>query len=270
MRTLIAWFIDNPVAANLLMLILMGAGVLGLTAVHREEFPEIEVPAIAITVPYLGAAPTEVESGVCLRIEEAIQGIVGIKRIKTSAKQGMCSTTAELEADADASVALDDIKAQVNAIATLPKNTERPIVSKITVQSMVMQIAISGATTERVLKTLAEQLRKELLELPEISFVDILYRRRDEISVEISELTLREHGLSFANITDAINRASVDIPGGSIKSSNGEILLRSNGQRYSAEDLANISVLGRTDGTQLLLGDVANIIDGFEQNDVSA
>jgi len=270
MRTLIAWFIDNPVAANLLMLILMGAGVLGLTAVHREEFPEIEVPAIAITVPYLGAAPTEVESGVCLRIEEAIQGIVGIKRIKTSAKQGMCNTTAELEADADASVALDDIKAQVNAIATLPKNTERPIVSKITVQSMVMQIAISGATTERVLKTLAEQLRKELLELPEISFVDILYRRRDEISVEISELTLREHGLSFANITDAINRASVDIPGGSIKSSNGEILLRSNGQRYSAEDLANISVLGRTDGTQLLLGDVANIIDGFEQNDVSA
>ncbi len=270
MRNIIAWFVDNPVAANLLMLIIMGAGLLGISAVHREEFPELEVPAISITVPYLGAAPAEVESGVCLRIEEAIQGIVGIKRIKTTAKQGLCTTLAELETRADANKALDDIKAQVNAIPSLPKSTERPIVTKITVQSMVMQIAIAGKTTERVLKQLADEVRNELLELPEISHVDTLYRREDEISVEVSEVTLREHGLSFASIARAIDRASVDIPGGSIKSPTGEVLLRSNGQRYSAAELEDVPVLSRSDGTQLELGSIARLRDGFEQTDISA
>ena len=270
MKGIIAWFVDNPVAANLLMLILIAAGLLGVSAVHREEFPEIEVPVISITVPYLGAAPAEVESGVCLRIEEAIQGIVGIKRIRTTAKQGLCSTMAELDHAADPNQALDDIKAQINAISTLPKNTERPVVAKITVRSMVMQLALAGATTETVLKQLAEEVRTELLELGVISHVDILYRRRDEISVEVSEQTLRAYGLRFSDITAAINGASVDIPGGSIKAAEGEMLLRSNGQRYGAEALRQIPLINRTDGTQVLVGDVAQVRDIFEDNDVSA
>lgn len=270
MKGVIAWFVDNPVAANLLMLILIAAGLLGVSGVHREEFPEIEVPAVSITVPYLGAAPAEVESGVCLRIEEAIQGIVGIKRIRTTAKQGLCSTIAELDHAADHNQALDDIKAQVNAISTLPKNTERPVVAKITVRSMVMQLALAGATTESVLKQLAEEVRTELLELGVISHVDIMYRRRDEISIELSEHTLRAYGLRFSDISEAINNASIDIPGGSIKADEGEMLLRSNGQAYGADGLRRIPLISRADGTQVLLGDVAEVHDIFEDNDVSA
>ncbi len=180
------------------------------------------------------------------------------------------STLAELEHAADPNQALDDIKAQVNAISTLPKNTERPVVAKITVRSMVMQLALAGATTEMVLKQLAEEVRTELLELGIISHVDILYRRRDEISVDVSEHTLRAYNLRFSEITAAINNASVDIPGGSIKADQGEMLLRSNGQRYGAGELSQIPLINRADGSQVTLGDVADVRDIFEDNDVSA
>ena len=270
MQKLIAWFVDNPVAANLLMLIIIAAGVLGVSSVHREEFPEIDVPAISVVVPYLGAAPAEVETGVCLRVEEAIQGIVGVKRIETTAQQGVCNTVIKVETSADINKTLDDVKAQINAITSFPKDTERPIVSKITVRSMVMQLAVSGDTTERVLKTITDKIRQDLLELPEVSYVDALYRREDEISIEVSEQALRELGLSFTSIANAVRTSSIDIPGGSIKSANGEILLRSNGQRYDAEQLAGVPVITRTDGTIVRLGDIATIVDGFEDSDISA
>ena len=267
MPKLITWFVDNPVAANLLMFILVAAGLLALKDVRKEEFPNIETPIVTVTVPYRGAAPAEVESGVCTRVEESISGIEGIQKIRTTAAEGRCTVMVEVDRDADLSKALDDVKAQVNAISTFPANTERPVVSQITMQSLVIQLALHGQTDERSLKFLTDDIRRDLLELPEVSLVQTTYLRPDEISVEVSESVLRRHGLTIALVAEAIRRTSIDIPGGTIRAEGGEIRLRSTGQRYSGEELRNVVVMSHPDGSRLKLSDIANIIDGFEEID---
>lgn len=270
MKAVIGWFIVNPVAANLLMFALIMGGLLGLIEVRKEEFPNIDVPTITVTVPYLGAAPAEVETGVCVRIEEAVQGVEGIDKIRTSAAENRCVVAIELAGRNFQERALDDVKAQVNAISTFPANTERPIVSLVSLRSVVMYIAISGETDERSLKNLTESLREEILELPSVSLVDTLYVRPDEISVEIPEATLRRYGLTLADVSEAIRRSSVDIPGGSIKTDSGEVRLRGTAQRYSGQELEDIPVITHPDGTRIPLRDIATIHDGFEDQDLAA
>ena len=222
---------------------------------------------MTVTVPYRGAAPAEVESGVCTRVEESISGIEGIQKIRTTAAEGRCTVMVEVDRDADLSKALDDVKAQVNAISTFPANTERPVVSQITMQSLVIQLALHGQTDERSLKFLTDDIRRDLLELPEVSLVQTTYLRPDEISVEVSESILRRHGLTIASVAEAIRRTSIDIPGGTIRAEGGEIRLRSTGQRYSGEELRNVVVMSHPDGSRLKLSDIANIVDGFEEID---
>ncbi len=267
MPKLIAWFVDNPVAANLLMSILIASGLLALNDLRKEEFPNVDAPVVMVTVPYLGAAPAEVETGVCARIEESIDGIENIVKVKTTASEGQCSVAVELEMDADKAKALDDIKAQINAISTFPANTEPPIVSQVTMRSLVAQIAVHGDTDERSLKNITESIRKDLLELSEVSLVETLYMRADEISVEISEATLRRHQLTLEQVAHAIYSSSMDIPGGSVKADAGEIRLRSTGQRYTGEELENVVVAYEPGGGRLLLRDIATIVDGFENVD---
>ena len=267
MPKLIAWFVDNPVAANLLMFILIASGLLALNDVRKEEFPNIEAPVVMVTVPYLGAAPAEVETGVCTRIEESIDGVENIVKVKTTAAEGQCNVAVELEMDADKAKALDDIKAQVNAISTFPANTERPIVSQVTMRSLVTQLAVHGETDERSLKNITESIRKDLLELPEVSLIETLYMRADEISVEVSEATLRRHQLTLDQVAQAIRSSSIDIPGGSVKADAGEIRLRGTGQRYTGQELENVVVAREPGGSRLLLRDIATIVDGFEDVD---
>ncbi len=270
MKGLISWFVRNPIAANLLMFSLVVGGLLGLIEVRKEEFPNIDVPTITVSVPYLGAAPSEVETGVCIRIEEAVQGIEGIEKIKTQAAENRCVVALELTNASYQDRALDDVKAQVNAISTFPANTERPVVALVSLRSVVMYIAVSGETDERSLKNLTESLREEILEIPSVSLVDTMYVRPDEISVEIPELTLRRHSLTLGQVAEAIRQSSIDIPGGSIKTESGEIRLRGTAQRYSGRELEDIPIITNADGTRVLLRDIAVIRDGFEQQDLSA
>ena len=200
MKGLISWFVRNPIAANLLMFSLIVGGLLGLIEVRKEEFPNIDVPAITVSVPYLGAAPSEVETGVCVRIEEAVQGVDGIDKVRAFAAENRCVVILELTSAAVQNRALDDVKAQVNAISTFPANTERPVVTSVSLRSVVMYIAVSGDTDERSLKNLSESLREEMLEIPSVSLVDTMYVRPDEISVEIPEHTLRLYGLTLGQV----------------------------------------------------------------------
>lgn len=270
MKALISWFVRNPIAANLLMFSLVVGGLLGLIEVRKEEFPNIEVPTITVSVPYLGAAPSEVETGVCIRIEEAVKGIEGIEKVKTQAAENRCVVALELTNASYQNRALDDVKAQVNAISTFPANTERPVVASVSLRSVVMYIAISGDSDERSLKNLTESLREEILEIPSVSLVDTMYVRPDEISVEIPEFTLKRHRLTLGQVAEAIRQSSIDIPGGSIKTDSGEIRLRATAQRYSGIELEDIPIITNSDGTRVLLRDIAVIHDGFEERDISA
>jgi multidrug efflux pump subunit AcrB len=267
---IIDWFVHNSVAANLLMWILVVGGLLALPRIHQEEFPNIEVDAVRINVPYLGAAPAEVESGVCIRIEEAIQGTEGIDKISSSASEGYCSVTAELVEGVDKTKLSNDIKSKVDAIDSFPAETEKPVTAELTFAATVLQVAISGRADERTLKLIGQQLRDDLVALPTVSQVELLFARPYEISIEVSEQTLRRHGLTLAAIGRAIEQGSLDIPGGALKTEGGEILLRTKGQAYLGREFEDIVVLTRTDGTTVTLGEIATVVDGFEDSDLRA
>lgn len=261
----IRWFVDNPVAANLLMLIFIAGGTISLFSMHKEEFPNIEPGVVQIRVPYLGAAPEEVEEAVCIRIEEAIEGVDGMDRFFSSASEGMCSVMVELLQDANITTVLNDIKGKVDAISTFPAETEKPIVSSMQFRGQTISLAVYGRTDEATLKLLAEEIRDDISALEGISQVSVNYARPWEISIEVSEQTLRQYNLTMTQIADAIRRASLDLPGGSIKTRGGEILLRSKGQAYRGYEYEDIVVVTRPDGTNISLGEIAVVRDAFQE-----
>ncbi|MEH6551795.1 MAG: efflux RND transporter permease subunit [Pseudomonadales bacterium] len=270
MKSLITWFIDNTVATNLMTWIFVIGGLVAFYTVQQEEFPNIETDTISITVPYLGASPVEVERAVCVRIEEAVEGGEGIKRIRSTASEGMCSVAVELVKGSNKARILNQIKSKIDAIDSFPDETEQPVVSEVTISTKVMDLMVSGDADERTLKELAEHIRSDLLELNGITQVSLSYARPYEISVEVSEQSLRRFGLSLKQVGDAIGDNSVDLPGGAIKTADGEILLRTAMEAHTGQEFEQIVVLTREDGTQVKLGDVATVVDGFKDTDLRA
>ncbi|MEM7217192.1 MAG: efflux RND transporter permease subunit [Pseudomonadota bacterium] len=270
MHTAIKWFVKNPVAANLAMVLLLVGGLGSSLLINLEEFPNIDVRAVSVSIPYLGAAPEEVEKSVCVRVEEAIEGLEGIERIRTSAIEGACRVFAELYLDADHTVALNEIKSRVDGITSFPVETERPVVAKVTIARRVIQIALFGRADERTLKEYARGIRDDLAAISSISQVNVSYIRPYEISIEVSETALRRYQLTLEQVAQSIRQASLDMPGGTIRTADGEILIRTTGQAYLGEEFANVTVLTRRDGTRLYLRDIATIRDGFEEGDLVA
>ena len=229
MNRAIAWLARNPVAANLLMLTIVVSGLMAATTITQEVFPELELDRVSVQVPYLGAAPEEVESAVVVRIEEAIQSIDGIKEIVSTATEGNASVVAQVELGADPQRVIDEITNSVQAITTFPVETERPIIRQLVARSQVVDIAISGDTDAATLKAVAELVRDGVAALPDVSQVEIGGTPPYEISIEVSEAALRRHGLTFDQVADAVRRSSLDLPGGSVRTERGEILLRTVG-----------------------------------------
>ena len=267
MKGMIEWFARNGVAANLMMVFIVVSGIIAVTTVREEVFPEIELDRINIEVPYLGAAPEEVEDAVTIRIEEAIQGVDGIKQIQSTASEGMGTVIVELELDADARKVVDEVKSSVDAITTFPVETEKPIIRELTRRMQVTDIAVSGDVDPFTLKATAERVRDELTAIPGITQVDVVSAPPYEISIEVSEVALRRHGLTFDQIADAVRRSSLDMPGGSVRTQGGEILLRTIGQAYRGEEYENLVLWTRADGSRLRVGDVATVVDGFAETD---
>jgi len=266
----LAWFAGHHVAANLLMAGILISGALSLFQTKLEVFPEFDTDTINIQVPYRGATPAETEEGVCIRVEEAIASVEGIKRIRSSAMEGMGSVTVELYENADDQEVLDDVKAAVDRIETFPAETEKPVVAMADTRRRVITVAVHGDASEKTLKALAETMRDDLTAGDGISQVDVSGVRNYEISVEVSEEALRRYGLSFQQVANAIRLSSLDLPGGAVKTAGGEILLRTKGQKYRGEEFESITVITRSDGTRLQLEDVATVIDGFEETDTAS
>ena len=232
----LAWFAANHVAANILMVFILVSGVLALANVVIEVFPELDTDMVTVRVPYRGASPAEAEEGVCVRVEEAIASIEGIKRIRSTAQENLGTVTIELEEDADDREVLDDIKAAVDRIETFPVETEKPVVSEVDTRRRVITVVLYGEASEKTLKALAERVRDEMTALDGISQVEVAGVRNYEISIEVSEDALRRYGLSFQQVADAVAMSSLDLPGGAVKTRGGEILLRTKERRYHARE----------------------------------
>ena len=270
MTPIIRWFVENKVAANLLMMILVSGGLLALPQLYLEEFPEVKVAAVQIQVPYLGAAPQEVETAVCVRVEEALEGTEGVDTVRSTAAEGMCSIVAELVEGVEISKVANDIRSKVDAIDSFPAETERPITSEITVVSKVIQIVVFGETSEQGLRSVTQKLRDDLAALPGVSQVEMSFGRDFEISVEVPEANLRQFDLTLEEIGRAIAANSLDLPGGAIDTSQGEILVRTQGQAYRGQEFEDIIIRANPDGTRLTLAEVAEVKDGFVDADMAA
>ncbi len=266
-RGSIDWFARNGVAANLMMALIVFGGLLTIVTIKQEVFPEFSLDRITISVPYLGAAPEEVEEAVCIRVEEEIQDLDGVKEITCSASEGVGVVAVELELGSDSREVLDDVKARVDAIDTFPAETEEPVIREVTNRRQVIDIAVYGDADETTLRRLADQVRDEITAVPGITLAELANVRPYEISIEVSEGALRRHGLTFDQVAQAVRRSSLDLPGGSVKTAGGQILLRTKGQAYRGPEFESLVLITRADGTHLTLGEVAEVVDGFAETD---
>ena len=265
---IIAWFIKNPVAANLMMIGIIFLGFYSLVKkVPLETFPAFEQDVVNIAVSYPGATPKEVEQGVTLRIEDAIADLPGIEKISSNSNEGRSLVRVEIRKRYDTTVVLNEIKSRIDRITNFPKETERPVVDQIIrVRDVITVVIEQDRNNEVILRQNTEKIRDEISSLPNITQVSMGGVRDWEISINIPQATLSQYGLTINDVANAIRSASQDIPGGSIKTQSGEILVRSLGQAYNKNDYAAISIISRKNGAVVRLGDIAEINDGFNED----
>ncbi|NND36021.1 MAG: efflux RND transporter permease subunit, partial [Gammaproteobacteria bacterium] len=267
---LIAWFISHPVAANLLMVVLLVGGALSAFNMRSQVFPTISPGVVVVTVPYPGATPAEVEEGVTRRVEEAVLGIDGVKRVTSLASENVGVVTIETNDFADRNLVKDDVESAVDRLSDFPpENAEKPVVAAPKPTGGVVTLAVVGDVEEATLRRAAEEIERDLLSQRGVSLVALEGARDYEISIEISEDTLRRYGLSFSEAANAVRRSSLDLAGGSIVSSSGEILLRTNQKRQTGEAFESIVVRTRADGSMITLADIATVRDGFVRERLS-
>ena len=263
----IAWMVNNGVTPNLLMIFLIIGGFFISLNIKKEVFPDFELDNVTISVAYSGASPEEVEQGILLVIEEAVQSIEGVEEITAKASEGSGTVTAELMDGADRQKILQEIKQEIDRITTFPDESEEPVVSLSSRKREVLQLSLYGKVSEAILRELSEQVRDRLLLQQEISQISIVGARDYEIQVEISQDQLRAHNLSLATVAETIEKASIELPGGEIETTSGDILLRVKERNDWAEEFSRIPVVTGVNGTVLYLEDIATVKEGFEESD---
>ena len=263
-KGLIAWFAHNHVAANLMMLIIIVAGTFSAYTITKRSQPDIDINYIQVKMAYPGASPADVETGILLQIESAMEGIDGIESISASANEGAGIVNLEINEDFDINEILNEVKVNIDSILTFPIQAEPAITSRIIIREDAMRLAIYGDINPASQKELAQSIRNELLELPNINSIRIEGDRNYEIIIEVSKDTLLKYGLTLDDIAQRISFSSLDLPAGSLETVGGEIILRTQAIAYKFQDFNEIILMTTDDGTILRVEDIATVIDGFE------
>ena len=261
----IAYMTKNSIAANLIMLILLGGGIWSMINMQKEVYPQYQLDIVSVSVVYPGAAPAEVEQGILLPVEEAVRGVQGIKEISSTAEEGSGYVNIELVAGTNRMKAFQDIDQAVNRIRTFPDDIEEPEVTLQSRQREVIELGLYGDADIWTLRKLAERLRNRLLSNPEITQVEIGNVPEYVTHVEIPAYRLREYDLTLGQVAEIIRQSSDDIPAGAVATETGEILLRVKERKQWAEEFGNINLIAASSGTAVKLADVAQITDGFEE-----
>ena len=263
MENLIRWFVNNKVVSNLLMILIIITGATTIPMLKMEVFPEIDLNIINVSAVYPGATPSDVEEAICIKIEERLQGLDGVKKITSNASENVGSVNVEIISGEDPNDLLDRIKAEVDAIDTFPDNVEKPICRKIAGANPVISVAVHGDLDDNSLNKLTEDIKDEIDGLPEVTLTSIVADLENEIKINIKESSLRKYNLSFQNIARSIREWSLNMPSGSIETEDGEILIRSNSQGYTIADFAKIPLIINPNGSIVYLDDISDITDTF-------
>jgi multidrug efflux pump subunit AcrB len=267
MKRIVEWFIENPIAANLLMVVILLVGLKNIPVIGKTVFPQTDQSSISISTSYKGASPSEVETQVVVRLEEAVADLEGIDEIFSTTREGLAQLTLTIIKDYDSQRLFNDVKTRIDAITTLPDEVDTVNVRESIPKRPLMSVAIHGDADEQRLKETAQWLRDEMTLLPSISSVTIEGVRNNEMSIEVSEKTLRQYALTLDDIATRIRRSSLNVPGGTVKTDAGNVQVQTRGQAYSAKEFSNIVIATSDNGAQLLLGDIATITDGFADDD---
>lgn len=266
---MIAWFARNHVAANLLMITILFAGIYSLTSrIPLEVFPSFESDTINVSVTLRGATPEDTELGVAILVEEAVQDLEGIEQIISVSSEGSARISIDVDSDYDPREMLADIKSRVDAINNFPADAENPVISLAQRTREVIAVTISGIYGEKEINEFAEHVRDDLLRIPGITQVALSGVRDYEIALEIPQDRLRQYGLTLAQVSTAVANSSSDISAGNIKTDGGDVLIRSKGQAYRKDEFADIPIKTNSDGSILRLKDIADIQDGFEETPI--
>ena len=264
----ITWFIKNPIAANLLMVLLIIGGYTSIPKLDKQFFPTPEINQIEIRMEFRGASPREVEEQISVRIEEAIHDLNGVEELRSTSREGVGVVLVEVESDYPTQKLTNDINTRVDAIRSFPSDAERPTVTEITYRHQMGRVQISGDLSEREMKQFGETLRDELVRQPWVSVVELQTARPYEVSIEVSEDSLQRYQLTFDQVASAVRSASINLPAGAVQRDSGDLLIQTRGQAYDRADFESIVLRSDFSGQELLLSDVAAVRDTFEDVDV--
>jgi multidrug efflux pump subunit AcrB len=267
-RRLLTAFARNRVFANILLLMLLFGGAIAASTMVRENFPEFSLDMITIRVAYPGADPVEVEEGISRKIEEAVEDIEGIQQYTTDSSENLGTAVLEVDEAYELGDVLEEVRTRVNAISTFPLDAEKPVITELTLEDTVIMLTFAAAMSERRIKEWAERIKDEIQQLPEVTKASVFGTRDYEISIEITEERLREYGLTLGQVAAAVKKSSLNLAGGTIRTSEQEIRIRTLGRKYTGEELASVVVLARPDGELVTLDRIADIRDGFTEDPI--
>lgn len=272
MRSLVSWAINNTPGMNVLVVGIMVAGLASFFNLRREVFPEFELEVILVSVPYPGASPGDTEKGVCQPVEEAVRALNGIKRLVSIAREGGGYVLVELNSNVgDVQKVVTEIRSRVDRITNFPDLAERPQVEQITFREAAIRVAIMGPisddeNSELRLREVAENVRERLLDRKSISQANIQGAKPFQIDVELSEATLRKHGLTLSAVAQILRRENIEMPGGQLRADGQEILLRGKNRRELGEDIKQLPLIIQSNGTVLKISDIGKVRDEFDDS----
>lgn len=270
MKRILAAFAGNSVFANIFLVLILMAGGIAAISMIRENYPEFSVDIITISVVYPGADPEETEEGISRKIEEALEGLEGVKQCTTESRENAGITIIEVKENYEINDVLDRVRAKVDAISTFPMDAEKPVITEITVKEPVVILYLSGEMSERCIKEWAERIKNDIQQIPEISQVTVFGARDYEIAIEVSEERLREYNLTFNQVVDAVRRSNLNLAGGTIRTRGEEIRVRTVGRKYTGKELSQIVVMARPEGEIITLDRLAVVQDGFTEDPIKA
>lgn len=270
MKGIIRWWADNHVAANLLMIAILIAGIVGFFKLEREIQPTIPFPGMQVIVTWPGASPKDVEQQVVSRIEESLKDLESLDWVRSESGEGWGGVFIMAESSSNFASVMDDVTSRVQGISSLPPGIEQPRIKQWVTRDEMMRVAVHGDADERTLKRLAETLRREVAQLKGVSIVNTFGTRDEEISIEVSESALRRYRVSFDEITRAIRGASINLSAGNVQTSGGAYTLRTDNLADTEVEFSKIVVRQLPEGGVITVGDVATVIDGFEENEILA
>lgn len=270
MHLLSAWFVRNRVAANLLVVLVLCAGYFSVRSMRIEGFPALPPSSVTITTLYPGASAEQVDRGITRKIEKSLEGLPGVRKVASYSAENESTVWVRKQSRFAMDRFQQEITTRLEAIPNLPQRSERPIVARdeFSVEALLVQV-YGGDSTSSLQKT-ARQVREELLAHPQIAKLTPFGLRPHEIRIEVDDTKLRGYGLTLAQVAQAIDRASLDYRTGTLKSDAGRVVIRADRKAFHYEEFASIPLRTQADGTRLLVGDVARIIDGFAEEEFFA